>query len=161
MAVGQAGERIQIDQIVNVALCQHALRQVALEFHVVDDLALRRANGYDQYGFTQRLAIAGAIGHLSAPDRARGQLRQRTLTAAKVHANGRNQFSGLAQHLFALVARADQKGIVDIDHLELGIGDDNALGVLLDCAVELAQLVLAGLESGQHFLPFLHPAAKN
>ena len=48
MAVGQAGERIQIDQIVNMALCQHALGQVALEFHVVDDLALWRANGHDQ-----------------------------------------------------------------------------------------------------------------
>ena len=48
MAVWQAGERIQIDQIVNMALCQHALGQVALEFHVVDDLALWRANGHDQ-----------------------------------------------------------------------------------------------------------------
>ena len=73
-----------------------------------------------------------------------------------VHAHGGYQLGRLADHLLARIARAQQKGLVDIDDLQLGIGDDDTLGVLLDRPIELAQLVLADLQCGQHLLAFLH-----
>ena len=67
MAVGQPCERVQVDQVVDTALGQNALGEIALELHIIDDLSLRRANRRHQHRLPQGLTLARAIGHLATP----------------------------------------------------------------------------------------------
>ena len=68
MTIGQARQRVQIDQIVNASGGQQSLRQIMFELHIVDDLALRGSDGCHQHRFAQQLSIACAVGHLATPD---------------------------------------------------------------------------------------------
>ena len=157
-AVGQAGERVEMRQRMDLAFCAHALGQVLLELHIVDDAAVRGAYGRHQHGLGQVLALARAVGHLAAPQRAPAQLVQGLFPGRRVQAHGGVAVRGLAQDLVARKAGALQEGLVHVDDVLVHVGDDDAFGVLLHGAVELAQIVLVLLQRAQRVLQFLGTA---
>ena len=77
---------------------------------------------------------------------------------ASVHPHGGDQLGRLANHIITAVARTAQKCLIHINDFEVGVGDDNAFGVLLHGAVKLAQLLLTSLQRGQHLHAFLNTA---
>ncbi|OMP13792.1 hypothetical protein COLO4_00943 [Corchorus olitorius] len=145
-------------QRMDLALRAHALGQVLLEFHVVDDAAVRGPYRRHEHSLGQVLALARAVGHLATPQRAPAQLVQRLFPGRSIQPHGGVAVRGLAQDFVARKARALQKGLVHIDDVLVHVGDDDALGVLLHGAVELAQIVLVLLQRAQCVLQLLGAA---
>ena len=113
------------------------LADILLDRDVVRHAAVGLAHRGNDFGLDVNLAVLAAVDELAAPDPAFAQ-RLPQIPVGRGGCLSRLQHGGIAaQHLFHRIARHLRRGGIDVLDAALQVGDDDAVGALLDGLCQL------------------------